>query len=320
MKNKKIWLLLSLSCILSGILLTAVGILLGGIPGFYVGKTGVHTSREHAARTMEVLQNAMELEAFDSVELSVNYTDVMFVPSDRYAVDYRITGTGGAPVCQVENGRLIFQDAPMDSEPRIWFLYAGPTSEFIREPGPYYVKIEFPADCTFSEVSARMESGDLELPDLRADTLKIRNEYGNVTLNGYSGRELELHMSTGTLSLDTIHAEKSSIENEYGNILIGQASGEKFTADLSSGSFFADRLDFADLIVENEYGTVQFGLPESTAPCGYRLFTEYGFIRMDGAMLGGREDEDGAEYVSEGDGTKMITVSCESGDIVIDTF
>ena len=40
MKNKKIWLLLSLGCILSGIFFLFAGTLLGGIPGFYVRSGG----------------------------------------------------------------------------------------------------------------------------------------------------------------------------------------------------------------------------------------------------------------------------------------
>ena len=36
MKSKKTWLLLSLSCFLLGTLLSTAGIMLGGIPGFYL--------------------------------------------------------------------------------------------------------------------------------------------------------------------------------------------------------------------------------------------------------------------------------------------
>lgn len=102
MKNKKIWLFLSLGCILSGIFFLFAGTLLGGIPGFYVDRTGVHTSREAADQRRNVFQNTVELDAFDRIELDVSYVeDVALVPSDRYAVEYRTWGSAEEPVCRV---------------------------------------------------------------------------------------------------------------------------------------------------------------------------------------------------------------------------
>ncbi len=321
MKNKKIWLILSLACILSGIFLSVIGKLFGGIPGFYLDRTGIHTSREAAENTATVYQNTMELEAFDSVELNIAYTDVMFVPSDRYAIDYRITGTSAEPVCRVENGRLSFQeDASYGTDSRIWFLYADPGFDDVREPAPepYYVKIEFPSDIAFSEILIRMESGDLELPDLYADTLDIKNMYGNVTLNSYSGKDLKFRMSSGDLFLGNIHTEQAEIRNEYGDVQIDRVSGNRLSTYQSSGFFLAACLDVTDIHLENEYGTVHAGLPEDPAAYGYDLYTDYGLISINGKTLKQSDEEDGVSYFSEGDGTKNIVISCESGDIMIE--
>lgn len=321
MKDKKIWLILSLACILSGTFLSAVGRLLGGIPGFYLDRTGIHTSRENAENTSAVYQDAMELEPFDSVELNIAYTDVVFVPSDRYAVDYRITGTGTEPVCRMENGRLSFRESSSySSDSRIWFLYADPGLDYVREPAPGHdqVKIEFPSDSAFSEILIRMECGDLELPDLYADTLDIKNMYGNVTLSSCSGKDLKVHMSSGDLSLGSIHTEQAEIRNEYGEVQIDRVSGRKLSADQSSGSFLAGCLDVADIHLENEYGTVRAGLPEDPAAYGYDLHTEYGVICINGRTLKESYEEDGVSYLSEGTGGKSIVIFCERGDIMIE--
>ena len=74
-------LFLSLGCILSGIFFLFAGTLLGGIPGFYVDRTGVHTSREAADQRRNVFQDTVELDAFDRIELDVSYVeDVSLVP------------------------------------------------------------------------------------------------------------------------------------------------------------------------------------------------------------------------------------------------
>ena len=321
MKNKKIWLFLSLACILSGTFLSAVGRLLGGIPGFYLDRTGIHTSRENAANTAVVYQDTMELEPFDRIDLDVAYTDVTFVLSDRYAVDYLITETGGKPVCRVENGRLSFREGGSYSDnSRIWFLYASPGLDYVREPAPEpdHVKIEFPSGSVFSEILIQMESGNLELPDLHADTLDMKNMYGNVTLNSFSGKNLKFRMSSGELSLGSIQAEQAEIRNEYGDVQIDQVSGERLSAYQSSGSFLAGCLDVTDIHLENEYGTVRAGLLEDPAAYGYDLYTEYGVICINGRTLKESYEEDGVSYNSEGDGEKSVTIFCESGDIMIE--
>ncbi len=351
MKNKKIWFFLSLGCILSGIFFVFAGILLGGIPGFYVDRTGVHTSREAADQRRNVFQDMRELDAFDSLELDVSYVeDVTFVPSDRYAVEYRIRGTSEEPVCKVEDGRLFFREPPFSgSDSRIWFLYADPGSGYTREPEPdsYYVKIEYPADQTFTDMVIRMESGDLKLPVLKADTLDVRddygdvslegytgtalnlslssgnlsagtitaeqaqlkNEYGSVTLDDYTGKSLEIRMSSGKLSLDTVTAEKTEILNEYGEVLIGQASGDSLTAELDSGSFLSNWLDFHDLNIKNEYGTVRVRLPEEISGYSCRLQTEYGSILLDGKRVTNNDpDEDENEVFYTSAGSNGKTV------------
>ncbi len=358
MKSKKTWLLLSLSCFLLGTLLSTAGIMLGGIPGFYLDKTGVHSSRESAEHAAEVFQDTLELTAFDSMELNVHYADVILVPSDRYAVEYRITGASETPSCQVENGRLTFEDGPLQNDPRIWFFYTAPNSSYAREPepGPYYVKVEFPADHAFSDVSIRMESGDLKLPDLRSDTLQITNQYGDVSLNDFTGQEFSLSMSSGDfsagtleagsaklrneygdltvqaytgddlsldtsssyLSLGTIQAKQFHIRNDYGDILVNEASGDDFTVDQDSGSFLADRLDYTSTRIENEYGNVHIQLPDDPAAYGYDLHTEYGFIRLDGRSISSGDDDNEVSYRSDGAGEKTVKIFCENGDIVVE--
>lgn len=360
MKSKKLWVFLSLVCILSGSFFIFIGILLGGIPGFYLDQSGIHTSREAAEQKQNVLQDTVELEAFDSMELDISCTEhVELIPSDRYAVAYRIFGISGKPVCKVENGRLFFQETPLSSHDnsRIWFLYVNPAYPRDTEPGPYYVKIEYPADQSFADVVIRMESGNLKLPSMKADTLDIqndygdvsleshtgnalklhlssgnltagtvtarqaqlKNEYGSVSLDNYIGASLEIHMSSGKLSLDTVEAEQTEILNEYGEVLIHQASGDSMTAELSSGSFLSDRLEYDDLKIKNEYGTVRVRLPEEIFAYSYQLQTEYGSILLDGKWITGDDpDENEIFYTSAGSNGKTVDISCDSGDIIVD--
>lgn len=356
MKNKKTWMIFSFACILLGLLLITAGGLLGGIPGFYLDRDGIHTSKDTARRSMEIFQDTKELEPFDSMELNVNYADVELIPSDRYAIDYCVTGIYEKPVCKIENGRLVFHQDPHYNDHPIWFLSVGPISNNANEPLPdSYVKIEFPADKLFSDTVIHIESGNLNISDLQADSLNIENEYGNVLLNTYTGEDLTVHMSSGSLSLGSIRAERLDVRNDYGDfdlneytgraltvhmesgiisfgtvqaatmelkddygdVIISQAVGTQLNAELSSGSFLADHLDFTDITVENEYGIVQIQVPGELAAYGFNLYTEYGSIRMDGKTLEHDDDADEIKYTSAGNSEKTVKISCESGDIVI---
>lgn len=358
MKNKRIWITLSAACILSGVLFTAAGIMLGGIPGFYLDRTGIHTSRESMQNDPETFRQTIELESFDRMDLKLSYADVTFVPSDRYAASYCLTGLVDAPVCQVEDKTLTFRESPGENDARIWFLYAGPSSGSRKEPIPEsFLKIEYPAGKEFSRVAIDLASGNLELPLLHADTLELTNDYGDVSLEGYNGTSLLLHMSSGSLTagsiradqtelcneygdlsldaytgktldirmssgdliLGAVEADRADLKNEYGSVIISQASGSQLNASLDSGSFLADRLDFSSLDLKNEYASVRLKLSGPLLDYGYDLYTEYGSIRMDGQTIKPNEEGDSeTRYQSEGSGPKSVRIRCESGDIIID--
>lgn len=323
MKNKKMWFFLSLGCLLAGGFFSLAGVLLGGIPGFYLDQYGIHTAGEAAAQKTNAFQDAAELDAFDSMELDISYTEnVELIASDRYFIEYRTTGDSGKPICQIENGKLLFREDPARYKQfRIWFLYADPGVEYSPEPGPYYVKIEYPADQIFADVLIRMEYGDLKLPHLQADTLDIRSEYGDVTLDGCTGSSLDIHMSGGNLSLGSVEAEQTEIHNEYGDILIDEAAGDSLNVDLDFGSFLTGSLDIQTLKVKDEYGTVSIRLPEDLSKYGYRLETEYGSILLNGKNLMNHDEEESEDecyYTSAGSNGRTVEISCENGEIMID--
>ncbi len=154
-----------------------------------------------------------------------------------------------------------------------------------------------------------LSSGNLTAGTVAAEQAQLESEYGDVDLDGYTGSSLEIHMSSGNLSLGSMEAERMEIHNEYGEVLIDQAAGDSLTADLSSGSFLTNGLDIKTLKVQNEYGTVRIRLPEDLSGYGYQLKTEYGSILLDGKRLTNHdEDEDENECHYTSAGTNGKTV------------
>lgn len=312
MKNKKTWLTLSAVCVILGIIILTVGRILGGSPGFYIDRYGVHTSGDEIA---EAVYGSMELEDFDSMELDVDYADVEVVVSDRFAVEYCIPGEYGEPVCEVKNHKLLFKE---NTHMRIWNFTIFSTGSGISWNGEeYYVRIEVPAKWQSDNILIDMDDGNLVLPSINAEELKIDNAYGSISLEAYTGERLLVSMEDGLFSADMIDARQAEIKNEYGNIKIERAVGGDLLAELQDGDFWINNLNVKKIEIDNEYGDVHLGVEGDIYEYEYELDTEYGYISIADGKWKKNYSEEGMRYQSEESKARKIEVFCEDGDIEI---
>lgn len=351
MKNKRFWITASLLCIILGAILMVIGRLMGGQPGFYIDPSGVH-----AAGNMNrpaPIQDSMTLDEFDSMEIHADYADVELIYSNKFTIEYCVMGAYGEPVCEVKNGRLTFQEAKSSKYFNIGFFTAS-IGVGVSEPN-YYIKVKLPKDTKLSEAVFDIESGNLDISSIQADTLNVKNEYGDVTLGQYDGRKLDVLMESGILSLDTVNASQTDLSNEYGKIELSKATGERLSIQMESCDLLADyidysgieiindygkvdikdaagqsltakmescdckidRLDFSETDITNSYGDITLGLSGKIENYGYNLKTEYGTIRIENQKEEYESDGGESLYMAAGAGEKMVTISCESGDIEI---
>lgn len=349
MKNRRFFTIASIICIGMGAVLLTAGRLMGGHAGFYVDQGGVHTAGNQ--NTPEPVQDFVALDEFDSIEIHADYADVELIPSDEFSVEYCLMGNRGKPVCEVKNGRFIFQETNHSAFNMGFF-----TASFgsVSDPVQYFVKVRLPKKSKLSEAAFDVESGNLTIPSLQADTLKIEDEYGDVSIDSYKGDSLHILLESGSLFLGTVDAAQTELANEYGNIVITQAFGERLDVRMESCDLKAGRLDFSDTGISNDYGNVEMkeaagtrltvemescdckidqmdfsnaeitasygdiclGLPGETDDYGLNLKTEYGDIRVGNQKIGDG-DGDQAVFTTAKDSKKKVTVSCEDGNIQI---
>ena len=127
-------------------------------------------------------------------------------------------------------------------------------------------------------------------------------------------------MDSGNLSVDTLKADRTEIQNEYGEVTLSDVSGGKLNVKLDSGNCQIGRADLSDVTITNEFGDVQLGVAGNISSYGFDLYTEYGDIFIDNKSQGTFTDDDGdIRYKAAGDGKKKISVSCDSGNIGIDS-
>lgn len=351
MKNKRFWITASIVCIVLGAALTAAGRLMGGRAGFYIDRSGVHAAGN--TDMPKPIQDSMELKEFDSLEIHADYADVELVPSNEFAVEYCILGNQGKPVCEVKNGRFIFQETKRSLPFNVGF-FTGITAVEFNEPR-YFVKVKLPKNTKLSEAVFDIENGGLSISSIQADTLRIADEYGDVALGKYEGKTLDILLESGSLSLGLIKAAQADLRNEYGSAEISEAAGQRLTVQMESGDLKTGRIDFSEADISNEYGSVDISdaaggslavrmesgdckiermdfsdarltnsygdivlrLPGKTENYELNLKTEYGDIRVGNQKLGDGNGSGEAVYTSAGDGQKKITAACENGNLEI---
>ncbi len=308
MKNKKkIW-LISFICFGAGIVILILGILLGGRPGFYFDSDGLHSGTDDAEQKSYV-RGENKLEEFTSIDIDLDYADLQIIPSDTFRIEYCLVGPK-KPVCTVKEGHLTVREA----EYRRFFNF----TFMIPQTGDLtdnYVKLYIPENTVFNTVHLQTEDGDIKLPALKADTMDIRSEYGDVTLKDFEGTTLSASLDDGQFSGQKIKTERIEMTNEYGDISLKELESDTLDAGLSDGDFTVERLITESAEIENEYGDVHLGLFASVKDYSLDLVTEYGNIQIpEYDVISG---DDGSQCRVTGTSGKTVKVSCEDGDIRI---
>lgn len=315
MKGKKTWLAVSGVCVILGIVILMIGRLFGGEPGFFVDGKGIHTARSE--KETEPIRGIEELGEFNRMELDVDYADVEVVASDRFAVEYCLTGGEGEPVCEVKNGKFTFKEGDDTRIVNMGF-FAGASNTEKSEPD-YYVRVEVPEDAKLSGASLYVESGDLKITDFQADELEIEDEYGDVSLDRFNGKEFKLKQDSGNTSAGLLRAEHIEVKNGYGNVRIEEAEGDSLTTVLESGDCRILRLAVSDAEIKNEYGNIILAAAGDIETYKLDLYTEYGRIYVENEVKGEKDYDDEIHYESRGNGKKKIKVICGGGDIEIES-
>ncbi len=158
-------------------------------------------------------QFKQEPAAFQRVDISCSYAEIFFISSDHYEVSGHYE-RGLAPVCRSEDAVLTIsqQDAAGGH-------VLGVTNEDCR------IYICLPGDCILDDVQIRLETGNLSLGSLHADSCGV--EIGSGDLSGADTRiaELDADVKTGSIKLERLSFENTRLHAGSGNIVVTSAAG-----------------------------------------------------------------------------------------------
>lgn len=334
----------------AGFILGGIGIAAGGIVhGIEVGPQGIRVYApllDKDSGKGSYVQKEESLEAFDSIQVDMEYADIRVEQSDTnaYELSYCLSGDQKFQK-DVTDGRLVLRRENKNTF-HWFFMGIGSNSTDVEE----YVVIRLPKDAELSDVRLHTESGDIVCENTRMDVLDITAEYGDVNLSEIQAQNMQVDMESGKLGMEQVQGDSCSVKNEYGNLsFYDLAFTKELKAELESGDmkfravtvpmldlkssygnvrgqqteFGSLRMElesgdcrFQDILLDGceihaSYGNVELELEKDLTEYGYQLRTEYGNIEIDGKEMG--EVYSSIEKMPD----HQIEIECESGDIRI---
>ena len=325
------------SCILAGAILFGIGFnLCGGVIDFRYDLN----RREIVSSGEKYVLELTELDDFKDIEADLSIGDLKFIKSDKFAIEYEYYDV--EPEFSVDNGKLTVKTADQ------FFNLSFDFSVSNRS----YMKIYYPDGAEFNDLSVDLSCGNLNIDGMNVSGKSVfDNSCGNVTVNNYSAKDVEIDLSSGNFSSDTMTVDTIISDNSCGDIIFNNLTcntsfesinscglisvkdsvlNGKVTFDNSCGNvemsgvsvignldadLSCGDLNLQDCMVE---GTIIGDLSCGDAEIGLTGNNNYGFNLE--TSLGDVEvdgTKSGDEYSSSGD--NMITIDNSCGDIHIET-
>ena len=350
MKRNKILTILLGFAIISGLVCTALTIAVGIQNG---NTASAHPSSAKGEKYPQPYHlEKTKLEEFSSLSLQLEDSNVSIIPSDGYYLEYRLDGTHEEPKYCVKDGKLSFQEGNLRQKFHIsWNLFSYPPSQ-----EGFYLNLYVPKDKIFDSASFHLESGNLELSQLKAkeadfaldygnlecesltggaftltaesgnldfgditcDDLQMKSEYGNITGDSFTiANCAELKLDSGNLELSRLSSGDLNLSNEYGNCTVDTFQAKDSSITMDSGSLKLREASLDTTDIFSEYGNVDLSLAGDASDYNFDMELEYGALEVEGKPI--KPDEDGSIFYTKYDKQikRSIQVRCESGNVTI---
>jgi len=282
--------------------------------------------------------NEKDITPFNAVSIDTSSTRIELVAADRFGVEIFVPKRF-APEWDVTNGRLTIRDNTTN------YVFSGITIN-----NDHYVKVYYPADTTFADMTLASSSGKIDLPQVNVadlsitsssgsinagaekfDNAIIESSSGDITFSG-SGGYVKMTSQSGAVRSDTENCEEISVTTSSGRadladkgnvatvLSVSTQSGRidakggvwrDVTARSSSGGTTISGELLGNTYVETASGSVIISVNGSLSVYGYTLTPGSGSIHLNGERMD-------KPALSSGSYDNHITVTTSSGGIRLD--
>jgi len=263
---KIIWKVIIIA-IIAGLALAVLGLSMGASRTVYLNKSGVHIDDGEVIRVTE-----SNLDYFKSIIIDTDFSDVQFISADEYGID--VSGYDMECDWSLENGILKITHKYI-KKLRLSLSYWSSERN--------YVKVYFPKDSVLETVTINCDSGDISIGSFQADSLHIRNLFGDVELHSITSDDLRIDIDSGKLKGADLNARSLFYNNKFGDGSFQTVSAERFAADSDSGDLELNGCEFEDIVIKSKFGkTAANGVISS----GADIYSDSGDLILSGEFSG----------------------------------
>lgn len=310
MSKKIIYIVLTF--FLSGLVLSVIGLGLGGHMGLRISNTGIHTASEES-KSYELPKT--KLADFSKVDLELDYGSIEILPSEdgNAYLEYLLFEESGVPSYDVHNGILSVSQRDNSWGFTLWGLHT------MKKTASPYLRLYLPKDKALTALQVYSESGTITVDQIKAGTVDMDIDYGNLEIKNSVFSSMEFTSDSTEMMVSDSEIKDLKLDGEYGDLTLNNFASDYTTITLESCDVYLDAAKLGNLDYDNEYGELTLCLPESMEKYSFDISLEYGDIRLPSdAPAGFYNNEDSSEsYRTKGTGANMIKIVSESGNVEI---
>lgn len=245
--------LISLGMIVSGAVLTVVGMLLGGFPGVTISGNKVFSPYSSSRYILPKTQ----IEDISGLEIYLDsFADIECRPSDdaHFYLEYSLNGEGNEPQYEIHDQILTFRQECTPAVTVMNFSF-GVFSEFYPENK---LTLYIPQNAAFTDFSV-YHCGKLSMSDLQitAENMQLKDDYGQLSLTGFSCDLTAFSMGYGILGTDGLQTDTLFVYDSYGDCDFKNLVCREAVFELDSCDCTLTDCDIGLLTFQNEYSTTK---------------------------------------------------------------
>ena len=301
MKGSRIWLIIAVLMLVSGIGLAAIGTLNGGT---WKMRFDLKDFKVKTASDDEYVNKTEIVDEFSTIKVITSTIDINIENGDKYSVTYYVP-EDKIPEITCENGVLTVDTNESNSFSIFDF-------SFISDDRNPYITITTPSTEVGNKLDVRSSTGDIKVAGLGFDG-NIKTSTGDITVDYISSENIETETSTGEFKLsNSIVNRKLTSDTSTGDITLNQNTINYFGAEGSTSDIKVLGSEIDKIDIKTSTGEVELELKGSDSYYSFDLHTSTGDIR-----LGNQEFE--KNYKKDfTDDKNYVNVKTSTGDIDID--
>jgi len=290
-KGFKIFLIVCAALVIVGMVFAGIGFIMGGTGNITLDRYFNHIgfiSEDGGTFSGDIVEMESELDSFTNVDIQVAITNVKFIESDSYRVEYSYDKGFGAPSVSVKDHTLRIYDKTYQQG----FSLNRFGINLPKNTKGFYLNIYYPAGVDFGTIDIQSDMGDVKLSDINTNSLDINLDLGDV-------------------AIENVKANRANFNLDLGELTASNFESNGLTAELDLGSAKISGHLAGDIDISCDLGDIKITTDIPKSDYNYDVEVDLGNFKLDGS-------KQGSPYESSNGAANSFELNCSLGNISID--